>query len=75
LNCKKIENILKNFENIEIWSFRLLVMSKTIFFCMTIGKCSFLNHPFRLTISYATPKTLGIDRMVLAAGATAVPND
>jgi type III pantothenate kinase len=32
----------------------------------------FLNHddPFPFNNSYATPATLGIDRMVLAAGAT-----
>ncbi len=71
---KKIEKILKKFQNCS----DLVVASVG-----NVEKQSFLNLERRLNIhflthedtfpfinKYATPKTLGIDRMVLAAGAT-----
>jgi type III pantothenate kinase len=71
---KNIKNILKNFENTTD-----LVVSSV----GDLGKQSFLgfekainvhfitsDDPFPFQNKYATPKTLGIDRMVLAAGAT-----
>jgi type III pantothenate kinase len=70
---KSIQNILKKYENITV----LVVASVG-----NIEKQSFLNFRKELKIDfidqsdlfpfenqYATPKTLGIDRMVLAAGA------
>lgn len=70
----KIENILKKFPNcsdlvvasvgnVEKHSFLAFENRLTI---------HFLTHdcPFPFINKYATPKTLGIDRMVLAAGAT-----
>ena len=71
---KKIEKILKKFQNCSY----LVVASVG-----NVEKQSFLNFEKQLNIhflthedifpfinKYATPKTLGIDRMVLAAGAT-----
>ena len=71
---KKIENILKNFPEVT----HLVVASVG-----NLGKEDFLKIDKRLKIDfishedqfpfenlYATPKTLGIDRMVLASGAT-----
>ena len=71
---KNIENILKKFEKVSD-----LVVSSV----GDVEKPSFLvfenvlnvhfisnNDPFPFQNKYATPKTLGIDRMVLAAGAT-----
>ncbi|CAM4073956.1 type III pantothenate kinase [Flavobacterium sinopsychrotolerans] len=71
---KNIENILKNFEKVSD-----LVVSSV----GDVEKLSFLafenmlnvhfisnTDPFPFQNKYATPQTLGIDRMVLAAGAT-----
>jgi len=71
---KNIENILKKFKNIT----HLVVASVG-----NVEKDSFLafndelivhfvthNDPFPFVNGYRTPETLGIDRMVLAAGAT-----
>lgn len=71
---KNIENILKKFEKVSD-----LVVSSV----GDVEKPSFIafenvlnvhfisnNDPFPFQNKYATPKTLGIDRMVLAAGAT-----
>lgn len=71
---EKIEKILKKFQNCS----DLVIASVG-----NVEKQSFLNFESRLNIhflthedafpfvnKYATPKTLGIDRMVLAAGAT-----
>ncbi len=71
---KKIENILKKFQNCS----DLVVASVG-----NVGKQSFLAFENQLNVhflthedvfpfinKYATPKTLGIDRMVLASGAT-----
>ncbi|MEO7977801.1 type III pantothenate kinase [Flavobacterium sp.] len=71
---KKIENILKKFQNCS----DLVVASvgdveKHSFMAFQNKlKIHFLTHdfPFPFINKYATPKTLGIDRMVLAAGAT-----
>ena len=71
---KNIENILKNFEKTTD-----LVVSSV----GDVEKQTFLEYNYRVNVhflthddlfpfhnGYATPKTLGIDRMVLAAGAT-----
>ncbi|MFV8345985.1 type III pantothenate kinase [Flavobacterium sp. ZB4P13] len=71
---KNIENILKKFEKIT----DLVVSSvgdveKQSFLAHNkVLNVHFLSHedPFPFNNCYATPKTLGIDRMVLAAGAT-----
>ncbi|TDE45428.1 type III pantothenate kinase [Flavobacterium rhamnosiphilum] len=71
---KNIENILKKFEKIT----DLVVSSvgdveKQSFSAYNkVLNVHFLSHedPFPFYNCYATPKTLGIDRMVLAAGAT-----
>ena len=71
---KKIENILKKFQNCS----DLVVASvgnveKQSFLAFeNILNVHFLTHedPFPFINKYETPKTLGIDRMVLAAGAT-----
>ena len=71
---KKIENILKNFENIAdlVVSSVGDVEKQTFLEYDNRVNVHFLNHddPFPFNNSYATPATLGIDRMVLAAGAT-----
>lgn len=71
---KNIENILKKFEKIT----DLVVSSvgdveKQSFLAHNkVLNVHFLSHedPFPFNNCYGTPKTLGIDRMVLAAGAT-----
>ena len=71
---KNIENILKKFKKIT----DLVVSSvgdveKQSFLAYNkVLNVHFLSHedPFPFQNCYATPKTLGIDRMVLAAGAT-----
>jgi type III pantothenate kinase len=71
---KNIENILKKFEKItdlvvssvgDVEKLSFLEYDKVL-------NVHFLSHkdPFPFDNCYATPKTLGIDRMVLAAGAT-----
>jgi type III pantothenate kinase len=71
---KNIENILKNFEKVS----DLVVSSvgdveKLSFLAFdNVLKVHFISNkdPFPFQNKYATPQTLGIDRMVLAAGAT-----
>jgi type III pantothenate kinase len=71
---KNIQNILKNFENItDIVVSSVGDVEKQSFLEYNNGlNVHFLSHEdsFPFHNSYATPKTLGIDRMVLAAGAT-----
>ncbi|MFV8339015.1 type III pantothenate kinase [Flavobacterium sp. LB3P21] len=71
---KNIENILKKFEKITdlIVSSVGDVEKQSFLVYNNILKVHFLSHedPFPFQNRYATPKTLGIDRMVLAAGAT-----
>jgi type III pantothenate kinase len=44
---------------------------KSLFFSLKRGGSSFFSHDdFPFVNGYETPQTLGIDRMVLAAGAT-----
>ena len=71
---KKIKNILKNFPKVT----NLVVASvenleKDVFLKLDKNvKVDFITHEnqFPFENRYATPKTLGIDRMVLASGAT-----
>ena len=71
---KNIENILKNFEKVS----DLVVSSvgdveKLSFLAFdNVLKVHFISNtdPFPFQNKYATPQTLGIDRIVLAAGAT-----
>ena len=71
---KNIENILKKFEKITdlIVSSVGDVEKQSFLAYNNILKVHFLSHEdsFPFQNRYATPKTLGIDRMVLAAGAT-----
>ena len=71
---KNIENILKKFEKITdlIVSSVGDVEKQSFLAYNNILKVHFLSHEdsFPFHNCYATPKTLGIDRMVLAAGAT-----
>ncbi|MFV8378875.1 type III pantothenate kinase [Flavobacterium sp. LB3R33] len=71
---KNIKNILKKFKKITdlIVSSVGDVEKQSFLVYNNILKVHFLSHedPFPFQNCYATPKTLGIDRMVLAAGAT-----
>jgi type III pantothenate kinase len=71
---KNIENILKNFEKITdlVVSSVGDVEKQSFLAYNNVLNVHFLSHedPFPFLNRYATPKTLGIDRMVLAAGAT-----
>lgn len=71
---KNIENILKNFEKITdlVVSSVGDVEKQSFLVYNEVLNVHFLSHedPFPFQNCYATPKTLGIDRMVLAAGAT-----
>nr|WP_315208611.1 type III pantothenate kinase [uncultured Flavobacterium sp.] len=71
---KNIENILKKFEKITdlIVSSVGDVEKQSFLVYNNVLNVHFLSHedPFPFHNCYATPKTLGIDRMVLAAGAT-----
>jgi len=70
---KKIENILKNFPNVQdlaVASVGNLSKSDFLNFGESL-KIHFISNEDRFPFenNYATPKTLGIDRMVLASGA------
>ncbi|MDI6050663.1 type III pantothenate kinase [Flavobacterium sp. XS2P24] len=71
---KNIENILKIFEKITdlVVSSVGDVEKQSFLVYNEVLNVHFLSHedPFPFQNCYATPKTLGIDRMVLAAGAT-----
>ena len=71
---KNIENILKNFEKITdlVVSSVGDVEKQSFLVYNEVLNVHFLSHedPFPFRNCYATPKTLGIDRMVLAGGAT-----
>ena len=71
---KNIENILKKFEKITdlVVSSVGDVEKQSFLVYNEVLNVHFLSHedPFPFQNCYATPKTLGIDRMVLAAGAT-----
>ncbi len=71
---KNIEKILKNFEKITdlVVSSVGDVEKQSFLVYNEVLNVHFLSHedPFPFQNCYATPKTLGIDRMVLAAGAT-----
>ncbi|MES2806504.1 MAG: type III pantothenate kinase [Bacteroidota bacterium] len=71
---KNIENILKNFEKITdlVVSSVGDVEKQSFLAYNNVLNVHFLSHedPFPFQNCYATPKTLGIDRMVLAGGAT-----
>jgi type III pantothenate kinase len=71
---KKIENILKKFKNCSDLVVASVGNVEKHSFLAFENKLNihFLTHdfPFPFINKYATPKTLGIDRMVLAAGAT-----
>ena len=71
---KNIQNILKNFKKITdiVVSSVGDVEKQSFLEYSNVLNVHFLSHEdsFPFHNSYATPKTLGIDRMVLAAGAT-----
>ena len=71
---KNIENILKKFKKITdlVVSSVGDVEKQSFLEYHKVLNVHFLSHedPFPFRNCYATPKTLGIDRMVLAAGAT-----
>ena len=71
---KNIQNILKNFKKITdiVVSSVGDVEKQSFLEYNNVLNVHFLSHEdsFPFHNSYATPKTLGIDRMVLAAGAT-----
>lgn len=71
---KNIQNILKNFEKITDMVVSSVgdVEKRSFLAYNKVLNVHFLSHEdsFPFQNCYATPKTLGIDRMVLAAGAT-----
>ncbi|TRX02475.1 type III pantothenate kinase [Flavobacterium gawalongense] len=71
---KNIQNILKNFQKVTdlVVSSVGDVEKQSFLEFENDLKVHFISHedPFPFINYYATPKTLGIDRMVLAAGAT-----
>ncbi len=71
---QKIKNILKKYSNIEkiILSSVGNIENEVLDFMKTNYSVEIINHQTKFPFSnlYTTPETLGIDRMVLAAGAT-----
>jgi type III pantothenate kinase len=70
---KNIENILKKYSNIQnmIISSVGKIAESDFLELKKLTNIIFINHDFQFPFEnlYSTPKTLGIDRMVLAAGA------
>lgn len=72
-NEENFENIFKNYTKINDWVFSSVKNDeKTIHLAPFKIQKHILNHQslFPFKNNYATPETLGIDRMVLASGAT-----
>lgn len=71
---KKIQNILDKYQNIEYLVVSSVgdVEKQSFLEFETSVKVNFITHndSFPFVNNYGTPQTLGIDRMVLAAGAT-----